>query len=96
MVPMQRYSCALERMGLGQAARRFYDVHVVADEIHQEIALHQLVAGLVEDDPAMAADVLFGAASVLRVEDTFARHLLDSWASGVSSLLATEPALLRR
>jgi Iron-containing redox enzyme len=94
VTPMRRYSDALERMGVDREARRFYDVHVVADEFHQDIALHQLVAGLVSHEPAMAADVLFGASSVLHVEDTFARHLLDSWApGGVSSLLATKSAL---
>ena len=89
VTPMQRYSRALERMGIGGSARRFYDVHVVADEFHQEIALHQLVAGLVEDEPNVGADVVFGARAVMHVEANFAKHLLDSWAAGMSSLLAT-------
>jgi hypothetical protein len=86
---MQRYSRALERMGVDRDARRFYDVHVIADEVHQVIALHQLVAGLVEDEPGVGADVVFGARAVMHVEANFARHLLDSWAGGVSSLLST-------
>ena len=90
VTPMQRYSRALERMGIDGNARRFYDVHVIADEFHQEIALHQLVAGLVDDEPTVGADVVFGARAVMQVEAAFARHLLDSWAGGVSSLLSTQ------
>jgi hypothetical protein len=88
VTPMRRYSSALERMGMHPEARRFYDVHVVADEQHQVIALHELVAGLVEDEPELGADVMFGARAVLQVEAAFARHLLDSWTAGVSSLLS--------
>src|SRR5438045_2693004 len=38
VVPMARYSAALERLGVGRVARRFYDVHVEADAVHQFIA----------------------------------------------------------
>ncbi|HUP72018.1 MAG TPA: iron-containing redox enzyme family protein [Acidimicrobiales bacterium] len=96
VTPMQRYSRALERMGVDRGARRFYDVHVLADESHQEIALHHLVAGLVEDEPGVGADVVFGARAVMQVEANFARHLLDSWAGGFSSLLSTEPDAVAR
>ncbi|MEO5840371.1 MAG: iron-containing redox enzyme family protein [Acidimicrobiales bacterium] len=90
VTPMQRYSNALERMGVPLEARRFYDVHVVADEEHQVVALHELAAGLVESEPGLGDDVMFGARAVLQVEATFARHLLDSWSAGVSSLLSPE------
>ncbi|MEO8694600.1 MAG: iron-containing redox enzyme family protein [Acidimicrobiales bacterium] len=88
VTPMQRYSNALDRMNVDSDARRFYDVHVLADEQHQVIALHDLVGGLVESEPGLGSDVIFGARAVLQVEATFARHLLDSWANGVSSLLS--------
>ena len=95
VTPMQRYSHALERIGIDSIARRFYDVHVAADEFHQEIALYQLVAGLIADEPQLGVDVVFGAKAVMLVEATFAQHLLDSWAAGLSSLLTT-PLKARR
>jgi hypothetical protein len=87
VIPMQRYSDALRRLGVGASARRFYDQHVIADESHQVIALQQMVAGLVDEQPALAADVVFGAAAVLFVEANFADKLLGSWQRGDSSLL---------
>ncbi len=46
VVPMRRYSSALQRVGIGPAAREFYDVHVLADAEHQVIAVRDLAAGL--------------------------------------------------
>jgi hypothetical protein len=88
VTPMRRYSQGLARLGFGTDARRFYDVHVEADAVHEQIALTELVAGLVAADASLADDVLFGAAAVLSVEDTFARRLLDAWSQRRSSLLA--------
>ncbi|HEX5266291.1 MAG TPA: iron-containing redox enzyme family protein [Acidimicrobiales bacterium] len=85
--PMGRYSRALARLGVGPEGRRFYDVHVAADARHGVIALERMVAGLVEAEPALGADLLFGAAAVLMVEDRFARHLLDAWSADRSSLI---------
>jgi hypothetical protein len=84
--PMGRYSAALARFGIGPEGRRFYDVHVAVDEVHAVVARDRLVAGLVRAEPNLGADVLFGAAAVLMLEQQFTRHLLDSWSEGRSSL----------
>lgn len=84
--PMGRYASALRRLGLG--GEEFYDVHVLADAHHEVVAATGLVGGLVEAEPELAADVLFGAQAVQLVERRFAEHLLDSWAAGRSSLRA--------
>jgi Iron-containing redox enzyme len=86
VVPMGRYSSALERLGVGIAAREFYDVHVVADAEHQVIALRDLAGGLARDEPELYADIMFGARATLDVEARFAQHMLDAWSSGDSSL----------
>ena len=86
VVPMGRYAAALDRIGAGDSGRRFYDVHVIADAHHQVVALDQMVAGLLADDPLLAGDVAFGAASLTEVELRFSARLLDSWAAGRSSL----------
>lgn len=91
--PMGRYSRALARLGIGPEGRRFYDVHVAADARHGVIALDRMVAGLIETEPHLGADLLFGAAALLLVEDRFARQLLDAWSTGRSSLNAADIAL---
>jgi hypothetical protein len=86
--PMGRYSAALERLGIGAAGRHFYDVHVDADAVHQHLAVEGMVGGLLDDEPQLAPDVLFGARAVSAVERTFATRVLDAWQQGRSSLLA--------
>jgi hypothetical protein len=85
--PMARYSQALARMGIGAEGRRFYDVHVAADVRHGAIALDRMVAGFIENEPQLGADLLFGAAAVLTLEERLAGHLLGAWAQGRSSLM---------
>jgi hypothetical protein len=85
--PMGRYSQALQRLGLSEAARRFYDVHVEADARHEVIAATDLAGGLARAEPELAADIIFGARALMAVEERFAGHLLQSWAAGRSSLL---------
>jgi hypothetical protein len=89
VVPMGRYSELCRRLGLPEEARRFYDVHVVADAVHQVVASRDLAAGFVAAEPDRAADVSFGARALMAVEGRFARSLLDAWAAGRSSLLPT-------
>lgn len=85
--PMGRYGRALARMGIGPEGRRFYDVHVAADAHHGVIAVDRMVAALIETEPRLGPDLLFGAAAVLVVEDHFAHHLLNAWSTGLSSLV---------
>jgi hypothetical protein len=91
---MRNYAAALERLGVSEAGIEFYAEHVRADARHEVVALHRLAGGFVEGEPELAPDVLFGAAALKRVEAEFARHILDAWGAGRSSLLA-EGALAR-
>lgn len=91
--PMGRYSAALRRFGYDAAARHFYDVHVVADAHHRTVAAEHLAAALVEAEPALAADVVFGAQALTAVEGAFTAHLLRCWKSGRTSLRPEQPAI---
>ncbi|MGB2572486.1 iron-containing redox enzyme family protein [Micromonospora citrea] len=92
-LPNRRYGNGLRRLGLDEVATRFYDEHVEADAVHEQIAAYDLCGGLVRAEPGLAADVLFGAAAALAVDRLFAAHLLDSWAAGRSSLRPAAVAL---
>jgi hypothetical protein len=87
VTPMRRYSLALERLGLAADARRFYDVHVAADAVHEVVATERMAAGLAADEPTLAGDIVFGARAVMTIEGVFADRLLDAWSAGRSSLL---------
>lgn len=84
--PMGRYSSWLKSLGVPIEGRRFYDAHVQADELHQHIALDDLVGGLLEAEPDQASAVMFGARAVALVESAFADHLVSAWKSDRSSL----------
>jgi hypothetical protein len=88
---MGHYLRAARRHGGLPALERFYEVHVQVDEHHARLALEGMVAPMVEADPAIAADVVFGAAALSRVEARLADHVLRSWSEGRSSLLPVEP-----
>ena len=90
--PMSRYAGALDRLGVGAAATRFYDVHVAVDAHHEIVAGKALAAGLADAEPELAGDILFGARALMLVEDRLTRQLLDAWGRGRSSLRAPLPA----
>ncbi|MGI8750964.1 MAG: iron-containing redox enzyme family protein [Acidimicrobiales bacterium] len=84
--PMGRYSAWLASLGVPPDGRRFYDVHVEADAVHQHIAVDDLVGGLLASEPDLADEVLFGSRAVGLVERAFSDHVLGSWARDRSSL----------
>ena len=86
-VPNRRYGNGLRRLGCDRETTDFFDEHVTADAVHEAIAAVDLAGGLVRQDPALAADVIWGARALVELEGRFARRLLDAWAQGRSSLL---------
>lgn len=87
-IPNRRYGNALRRLGCGPEATHFYDEHVEADAVHENIAAWDLAGGLAAEEPEVAADILFGARALLQVEARWATHLMDAWERGESSLRA--------
>ena len=86
-LPNRRYGNALRRLGFGERATDFFDEHVEADAVHENVAAVDLAGGLARQEPALAADVLWGARALIDVDSRWARHLLESWEQGRSSLL---------
>ena len=87
-VPNRRYGDALRRLGLGAPATDFFDEHVEADAVHEAVAAVDLAGGLARAEPALAPDILWGAAALVELEGRWARHLVDDWEAGRSSLRA--------
>jgi hypothetical protein len=84
--PNRAYGNGLRRLGFGEETTDFYDEHVEADAVHENIAAYDLAGTLAREEPELAADVLFGARALLMLERRFAEHLLDRWSEGRSSL----------
>ena len=84
--PCRRYVKGLRRLGVDELACEFFDVHVTADALHEQLAARDLCGSLAEDEPDLAEQIVFGAAACLHVENRFAEHVLGHWAKGRSSL----------
>ena len=89
--PSRRYSAGLRRLGFRGATTVFYDEHVEADAVHEQIASVDMCGSLVAGEPDLAADVLFGAACSLAMDGLAAAHLLGAWESGSSALRGRAP-----
>jgi hypothetical protein len=85
-VPNRRYGNGLRRLGCDRETTDFFDEHVTADAVHEAIAAVDLAGGLVRQDPALSADVIWGARALVELEGRFARRLLEAWQDGRSSL----------
>jgi hypothetical protein len=84
--PNRRYSAAARRLGADEQARRYFDEHVEADAVHEQIAAHDLCGGYAAQRPGAAADIMFGASCCLMLDDALAAHLLSCWRAGQPSL----------
>jgi hypothetical protein len=93
-IPNRRYATGLRRLGVDDPrATAFYDEHVTADAVHENVAAVDLAGGLVRQDPDLLDDVLFGARALVELEARWAAHLLENWEAGRSSL--APPAVVR-
>lgn len=84
--PNRLYSAGARRLGADETARRYFDEHVEADAVHEQIAAHDLCGGYAASRPGATADILFGASCCLAIDDALAGHLLDRWQAGQPSL----------
>jgi len=84
--PNARYARGHRRLGGDEVAALFFDEHVVADAVHEQIALHDLAGGLARVEPQLAPDILFGARCAAYVDGLAATHVLGCWEAGVTSL----------
>ena len=73
---------AMRRLDLPEAAVRFYDEHVEADAVHEQLVRRGVIAPLVAAEPALATDVVFGIRAATLLADHTDAHLLSSWAAG--------------
>ncbi|MFD9094541.1 iron-containing redox enzyme family protein [Streptomyces collinus] len=84
----RRLAEAMRRTGAGPAAEFFYDEHVEADAVHEQVVRHEVIGGLLEEEPESAGDITFGIDATEFLEGRLARRLLTEWRAGRSSLRA--------
>jgi Iron-containing redox enzyme len=85
-IPSRFYGNGFRRLGYGEDVTWYFDEHVEADAVHEQIAGRDLAGGLVEAEPALLSDVMFGAAACLAVDGWAGEEILAAWTAGRSSL----------
>lgn len=85
-IPNRRYGDGLRRLGFSGDATLFFDEHVEADAVHENIAAVDLAGGLLTQEPLLGQSLLWGAETLVALEWRWAARLLDCWRAGESSL----------
>jgi hypothetical protein len=85
-IPNRFYGNGFRRLGHDDDVTWYYDEHVEADAVHEQIAGRDLAGGLAEQHPELLPDIVFGAAACLYVDGLAGQHLLESFEAGRSSL----------
>jgi hypothetical protein len=77
--PCRRVGNGMRRLQLGPQVTGYWDEHMEADAVHEQVAAHDLCGALAEDEPRLRRQVLVGAAACLAVEARFSAALLRRW-----------------
>jgi hypothetical protein len=86
-VPSRLYGNGFRRLGHDADTTRYFDEHVEADSVHEQIAARDLAGRLVEQEPGLRDDVLLGAAACLTIEGDVGAYALSRWKQGATALL---------
>ncbi|KRC64686.1 hypothetical protein ASE12_07845 [Aeromicrobium sp. Root236] len=78
-LPSRRMAQGLARLELPQEMIAYYEEHVEADAVHEQLAVRTICGALVAEEPQLVDDVVFGAYTCLDLEDRYAARMLDEW-----------------
>lgn len=89
-IPNRLLGDGFRRLGYGEDVTDYFDEHVEADAVHEQIAGRDLAGGLAEEEPYLLKDIAFGASAALTVDGLGAEHIFEAWQAGRSALRAPE------
>jgi hypothetical protein len=92
-IPNRRYAAGLRRLGHDGRATEFFDEHVLADAVHENIAAVDLAGGLARQEPALSAQIVWGARCLALLDERWGTFVNEAWDAGRSSLRAPLEAL---
>jgi hypothetical protein len=92
-MPNRRYGQAFRRLGYDSGVTEYFDEHVEADAVHEQIAAHDMAGRLALDEPDLADDIVFGAAACLHLDALAAAAQLAAFQDGRSSLREPDRAV---
>lgn len=85
-IPNKLYARGFRRLGYGDDVTEYFDEHVEADAVHEQIAARDLAGGLAESEPSLLSEIFFGASACLLIDAWVSQNMLEAWEAGRSSL----------
>jgi hypothetical protein len=85
-IPCRRIAQGIRRIGLSEGAADYFDEHVEADAVHEQLALRDICGRMAEEEPELADDILFGAFVCCHLEALDGARLVGAWREGRSAL----------
>ncbi len=92
-IPCRKYAGGARRLGLPDVVAGYFDEHVEADAVHEQLAFREICAGLVSSGQAEEADVVLGAAVCLLMDAIAGELMLTDWHAGRSTLRGEAPGV---
>ena len=84
---MANYLAAWSRLGIDDPeVTHFYELHVTADEGHQQVALEEMIRPVVAAEPDAGPEIARGVLEGIVIHSWFSKHLVQSFSAGRSSL----------
>ena len=83
---------ALRRMGAHPDCVFFYSEHIEADAVHEQVMRRDVVGGLLESEPELAADIVLGIRATGLLEEGLGRHIDRAWNEDRTSLRRPLPS----
>jgi hypothetical protein len=85
-LPCRKYAGGVRRLGLPEVVAAYFDEHVEADAVHEQLAFRDICAELVASGQAEERDVVLGAVACLLMDAVVGERMLADWEAGRSTL----------
>jgi hypothetical protein len=85
-IPCRRVAQGVRRIGLPEEAADYFDEHVEADAVHEQLAMREICGAMAEEDPGLTESILFGAWVCCYLDYLDGRELVGRWNAGESVL----------
>ncbi|GMA88844.1 hypothetical protein GCM10025868_40940 [Angustibacter aerolatus] len=90
-LPARKVVIGMQRLEPPGDAWEFFDEHVEADAVHEQVAARDLCGGLIESEPTLLPDVLLGSAVCLGMDALVGARTVQAWEAGRSALRTPLP-----
>ena len=78
-LPSRQLAQGLRRLDFPEEMAAYYDEHVEADSVHEQVALRDVCGAYLEENPSDRDHLLLGAFTCLDLEARYARRMLGRW-----------------